>query len=233
MEVQDLLQWIMIALLLVGSYLGVLHFLAKQAVAQQAFPVVAGLLLVIFGVAAATLVYASHLIGTEFVLLALLLLITLLTICSAVLYLIRNFRELNLGMMTLLLVYLLALAYVTVLSRGTAGDHSVSLFRTDLVQSTLRSHSLEPVKHIILNMALFTPLGFLLPHIDPETLDDPLYPLLLSLSLTVLIESTQMMLHLGQADLTDIVANVLGGVLGSLLYRLFRRLGFSAEDEDD
>ena len=42
-----------------------------------------------------------------------------------------------------------------------------------------------------------------------------------------------MMLNLGQADLTDIVANVLGGAGGYLVYWLLSRWGFSEEDADD
>ena len=69
------------------------------------------------------------------------------------------------------------------------------------------------------------PFGFLLPHIDLDGLDDITCPLLFSLLLTILIETTQMMLNLGQADLTDIVANVLGGVLGYVVYWLLGRWG--------
>lgn len=48
-----------------------------------------------------------------------------------------------------------------------------------------------------------------------------------------MIETTQMMLNLGQADLTDIVANVLGGVLGYVVYWLLGRWGGAEEDVDD
>ena len=74
---------------------------------------------------------------------------------------------------------------------------------------------------------------FLLPHIDLDGLDDITCPLLFSLLLTILIETTQMMLNLGQADLTDIVANVLGGVLGYVVYWLLGRWGGAEEDVDD
>lgn len=223
----------MIGLLLAGSYLGILRMLMKRETMKRALPAAAILLLVLFGLLAAVLVYAARLLGTDLVLLALLLLIALLTVGGVVFYLIENFRELNLGMLAVFVVYLLAVAYITLLSRDTTGDHTTSLLRVDLLARALRTHSLKPMKHIFMNMALFMPLGFLLPHIDPERLDDVTCPLLLSLALTVMIEATQMMLNLGQADLTDIVCNVLGGVLGYLVYRLLSRLGFSAGDADD
>ena len=233
MNKQTSLQAIMIGLLLAGSYLGVLRMMVKRNTMQRALPLAAAILLVLFGLLAVTMVYASSLLGTGPVLLALLVLVVLATICGTVFYLVENFRELNLGMLAIFVVYLLALAYVTLLSRNTTGDHTTSLLRLDLLSSALRTHSLKPMKHIFLNAALFMPLGFLLPHIDPENLDDVTCPLLLSLTLTILIETTQMMLNLGQADLTDIVSNVLGGLLGYVVYWLLSRWGFSIGDRED
>lgn len=222
----------MIGLLLAGSCLDMFRLLVRRETMKRARPAVV-ILLVLFALLTATMVYAASLLGTELVLLALLLLVMLATVCGAVYYLMGNFRELNLGMLAIFVVYLLALAYITLLSRSTAGDHTISLFRIDMLSRAVQTHSLEPLKHIFLNIALFMPLGFLLPCIDPEVLGGIASPLLLSLKLTILIETTQMMLNLGQADLTDIVANVLGGVLGYLVYWLLSQWGFLAGDADD
>lgn len=223
----------MICLLLVGGYLCTLRLLARRAAGQKNFPVVAGILLVVFAMLGGTLLFAANLVGAQLVLLALLLLIALLMLCVTVVYLIGNFQALHLGVLTVFVVYLLALAYITLFSRSTAGDHTISLLRTDLLAEALRTHSLKPIRHIFQNVALFFPLGFLLPRIDPEKLDDPIWAVLVSLMLTVFIETTQMMLNLGQADLTDILANTAGGVLGYLVYRLLCRLGFGPQDEDE
>lgn len=220
----------MIGLLLAGSCLGVFRMLAKWKTMKQAFPAVVAILLVLFGLLTAIMVYVALLMGTGPVLLALLLLALLAAVGAVVVYLVENFRELNYGMLALFVVYLLAVVYITLLSRDTTGDHTISLFRMDMLANALRTHSLVPMKHIFLNMALFMPFGFLLPHID---LDDITCPLLFSLLLTILIETTQMMLNLGQADLTDIVANVLGGVLGYVVYWLLGRWGGAEEDVDD
>ena len=227
------LQAIMIGLLLAGSCLGIFRMLAKRETMKRAFPAVAVVLLVLFGLLTSIMVYAALLLGTGPVLLALLLLAVLAAVGVGVFYFVEHFRELNLGMLAMFVVYLLAVVYITLLSRNTAGDHSVSLFRVDMLANAMRTHSLKPMKHIFLNMALFMPLGFLLPHIDPENLDDITCPLLFSLLLTILIETTQMMLNLGQADLTDIAANVLGGAAGYLVYRLLSRWGLAGEDTDD
>lgn len=223
----------MIGLLLAGSCLGVFRMLVKRETMKRALPAAAVILLVLFGLLSATMIYAALLLGTGPVLLALLLLVVLAAVCVTVFYFIRHFRELNYGMLAMFVVYLLAVMYITLLSRNTTGDHTISLFRVDMLTSALRTRSLKPMEHIFLNIALFLPFGFLLPHIDPENLDDITCPLLFSLLLTLLIETTQMMLNLGQADLTDIVANVLGGAAGYLVYRLLSRWNFSEEDADD
>lgn len=222
----------MIGLLLAGSCLGIFRMLVKRETMRRAFPA-AVILLVLFGLLTAVMVYAAFLLGTGPVLLTLLLLAVLAAVCGAVFYLVGHFRELNHGMLAMFMVYLLAVIYITLLSRNNTGDHTISLFRVDMLASALRTHSLKPMRHIFLNIALFLPFGFLLPHIDPEDLDDIICPLLFSLLLTILIETTQMMLNLGQADLTDIVANVLGGIAGYLVYWLLSRWGFSEEDADD
>lgn len=222
----------MIGMLLAGSCLGVFRILVNRETMKRALPA-AVILLVLFSLLSATMIYAALLLGTGSVLLALLLLAVLAAVCGTVVYFIRHFRELNYGMLAMFVVYLLAVMYITLLSRNTTGDHTISLFRVDMLTSALRTRSLKPMEHIFLNIALFLPFGFLLPHVDPKNLDDITYPLLFSLLLTLLIETTQMMLNLGQADLTDIVANVLGGAAGYLIHWLLSRWNFSEEDTDD
>ncbi len=232
MNEQELLQEIMIGLLLAGIYLGVLRAVYRKSAVRQAMPAVAGILLILFGMLTATLWVFSRVLGIEIILLAVLIMISFLIVVGAAFYLIRHFRNLNLGIAAILLLYLVIVGCVTVFTRNTSGDHSASLLRMDVLERALQMHSAEPVRHILENIALFVPLGVLLPYMDEENLNDVTYALMLSLSLSVLIESAQLLLNLGQADLTDIVANVLGGGIGYLLYQLLRRLGLSAEEDD-
>lgn len=233
MDTQNLLELIMIFCLLAVCYLALVHTLAKRSTVKGSLPAAALLLLVVFVLLGGTLLVLSFSMGAELVLLALLLLVALLTLCAAIVYLIRNFYALHLGTLAIFLLYLVVVGYITLFSRGTAGDRSIHLLRTDLIATAISTHSLQPLKHIFLNLALFLPIGFLLPGVDPEKLDDLSITLLLSLTLTVLIETLQMVFHLGQADLTDIVANTLGGILGHFAYRLACRLFYAPTDEDD
>lgn len=230
---QELLQEIMIVLLLTGSYLGILSSISRRSAVRQMVPAAAGVLLAFFVILAVTLLYVSRLLGADVVLLAVLLLIAFVTFSGAVHYLSGHFRDMNHGAAAVLLVYLIVVGCITVFSRDGSGDHTTSLLRMDLLETMLRTHSVIPIRHILQNVALFIPLGVLLPYTDEYYLDYYIYPFFVSLALSVLIESTQLFLNLGQADLTDIAANVLGGMLGYLMYHILRRMGLSEKEDDD
>lgn len=72
-------------------------------------------------------------------------------------------------------------------------------------------------------------MGFLLPFVQPQKRAKLSYALLMGMLSTTIIETTQMLLRLGQADRTDIVTNVLGAVIGYLLYRIARRFQRTGE----
>lgn len=72
-------------------------------------------------------------------------------------------------------------------------------------------------------------MGFLLPFVQPQKRAKLSYALLMGMLFTTIIETTQMLLRLGQADRTDIVTNVLGAVIGYLLYRIARRFQRTGE----
>lgn len=230
---QEMLQEIMIGLLLLGAYFGALHRIAGKTAVRQALPVAAAVLLIFFVMLGVTLIYVSRMFGMEQVLAAMLLVIAFVTFGGIFHYLFVHFRDMNPGAAAILLVYLIVVGCITVFSRNTDGDHATSLLRMNLLSSALQTRSFAPIRHILQNVALFVPMGILLPCVDRDNLDHFIHPVLISLTLSVLIEGTQLLLNLGQADLTDIAANVLGGALGYLMYCPLRHLGMSGEENVD
>ncbi len=231
MSEQNLLEGIMIGLLLAGGYLGSIRALGRRTAVRRAMPVVSIMLLVFFGVLASVLFFLSRSLGTNLVLTAMLVLTMLLILYGSVVYAVTNFYRIRVGMLALFVLYILVVLSITVISRDTGGDHSTSLLRTDLLLEAVQTRSLTSVRHILQNVALFVPIGFLLPCIDREGLGHLLYPVLFALAFSILIESIQLFFNLGQADLTDILANVLGAVPGYLVFRLFYRTDFAADEE--
>lgn len=232
METQNLLAIVMICLLLAGCYFATLRAFLQRSEVQGAFPAVTAILLVIYILVGGVLVFIAALMGAELVLVTLLMMIALGTLCLSVLFVVRNFRTLHLGSLALLLCYLMAVAYITMFSRDTAGDHRISMIRTDLFVKALQMHSMEPIRHVFLNIAMFLPVGFLLPLVQPEKLKPFTHVLFLSLTLSILIETVQLMMQIGQADLTDVIANTLGGIAGYLVCRFCFRSAFAEEHSD-
>ena len=229
METQNLLAIAMICLLLAGCYFATLRVFMQRSEVQNAFPAVTAILLVIYILVGGVLAFIAVLMGAELVLVTLIMMIALGTLCLSVLFVAQNFRTLHLGSLALLLCYLLAVAYITMFSRDSAGDHRISMIRTDLFVRAAQMHSAEPLLHVFLNIAMFLPVGFLLPLVQPEKLKPLTHVLFLSLTLSILIETVQLVLQIGQADLTDVLANTLGGIVGYLVCRLCFRSAFSED----
>ena len=78
------------------------------------------------------------------------------------------------------------------------------------------------ITEIVLNVLLFVPLGFLVPKVR-EFFGKWWRILLLGLALSVTIEVTQLLTHLGCFDVCDLVHNTLGAGIGFLLWRSFVR----------
>ncbi|MBQ9719960.1 MAG: VanZ family protein [Oscillospiraceae bacterium] len=234
MYTQDLMQLALIAILLLCGYLYLLQIVTRRTENAVALPVIAVILLIIYLFIAIPLVFILQRLGSAGqVLLALLLLFACAFLFAAVYGLYRNFREINKGMLALFLVYTLAIGYVTIFSRDGKNDTSIFLFRFDAFEKAIRTRSLEPIYDILLNVALFVPMGFLMPFVLPEKLDKWSYALMTGLMFTTVIEATQMLLRLGQADLTDIVTNALGAVIGFFFYRLTRRFYPQPSEEEE
>ena len=218
------MQLILIAILLLCGYLYLFQLVAKRTENAYALPFVAVILLVIYLFIAVPLLLILRRLGSvDQILLALLILFSCAFLFTSVYSLIRDFRSVNKGMLALFLVYTLALGYITIFSRDGTNDTAITMFRLDSIEKAIRTRSLDPLNHILLNIALFVPVGFLLPFVQPQKLARLSYALLIGMLFTTIIETTQMLLRLGQADLTDIVTNILGAVIGYLLYKLARR----------
>lgn len=118
----------------------------------------------------------------------------------------------------LLGLWLAALLAATVLLRGPS-DTNV-LLRFDSLADVRRYGSVRPLTDVLLNAALFLPLGLLLPWADANHRGAWLNVLSAALLLTAAIEGLQLLFCLGQADVEDLAANVLGAMAGWMLQQL-------------
>ena len=77
-------------------------------------------------------------------------------------------------------------------------------------------------RQIILNIIMMMPFGFLLPLVKKQSL---LYSLFWTFLFSLGIEVTQPLIHgFRAADITDLITNTIGGLLGYVLYLVFKPL---------
>ena len=224
----DSMQFLLIVILLLCGYFFLFQAVAKRAASRSSIPLLAIVLLLVYLLISLPLVLIiSQMGGLSFTFLALLILASFIGVIAFFYFVIKHYREINKGMLLLFLLYLLMVSYVTVFSRRGRVQTDI-LLKFDSIEEALRRHSLEPLQHLWLNIAMFVPIGILFPAICPQRLNKFSCVFPLGMLLTTLIETTQLMLRIGQCDLEDMVANTLGACLGLLIFRLYRRFQYRA-----
>ena len=140
-------------------------------------------------------------------------------------FVLSSLRQLNKAAAALFFTYLAVVLFVTLLSRQ--GVHNTTVILELELWQALQAHDTDVLRHIAPNVALFAPLGALLPMMH-RRLRSWVYALLCGAALSTMIETTQLLAAAGQCDVNDIIANTLGALLG---YGLFRLLGMGRRME--
>ena len=219
----DTMQVLLVVILLLCGYFFLFQAVAKRAASRSSIPLLAIVLLLVYLLVSLPLVLILSQMGNlSFTFLALLILASFIGVIAFFHFVFKHYREISKGMLVLFLLYLLMISYVTVFSRRGRVQTDI-LLKFDSVEEALRRHSLEPLQHLWLNIAMFVPVGILFPAICPQRLNKLSCVLPLGMLLTTLIETTQLMLRIGQCDLEDMIANTLGACVGLLIFRLYRR----------
>ena len=128
------------------------------------------------------------------------------------------------------IIYLVGMAYFLFFSeglhRGGASDYRYNLTLFREIRRALYCLENGNVQYfflnVVLNVAAFAPFGFFLPIISPKN-KKFLNIFLLSLELTLAIETLQLLFKVGIFDVDDIVMNTLGGVLGYGIYYIGKK----------
>ncbi len=76
---------------------------------------------------------------------------------------------------------------------------------------------------LILNTFMFIPFGFMLAMKSKNNLKSFML-LLIPFAASLIFESLQYILHLGAADITDVIMNILGGFIGFVIYFIINKL---------
>lgn len=110
----------------------------------------------------------------------------------------------------------------TALNHLVVNHHSMSMNLVPFIDVSMGRGDF--MRQIILNVIMTVPFGFLLPFIKRENAKLTkiiFYTFLLSLSIEIL----QPIINSGRAsDITDIITNVTGGIIGYIIYVIFKPL---------
>ena len=235
MDSQTIIEIIMIGILLLCGYLFIMRYMKKNISIRTSTPLLGGIILFFYGIICAVLIFILKSAGDmNYTFLSILMLSSFLTVLGMLAYLFRHFSDMNKGMVVLFAVYLLSVGYITIFSRNNNAHDTSVMVGFSSIQEVMDTGSLQPLKHMFLNVAMFVPIGFLIPMMRHGHLNKLLLVAPLCALLSVSIEATQLILQLGQCDIEDIAANTLGGVIGLLVYWLCARLfRWNEEDEDE
>ena len=209
------IQLILIGLFLLGGFAAVLTALLRRNRNPRAVP---AFLFLCLGSVVMVLVQTMQ--NSGMVLFALLILTAVVMLCGMVWFLLGHVREMNKTILALLMTYLLVVLFVTLLSRQ--GQHNTSVIMELELFRALKMQDTDVLRHLLQNAALFVPLGVLLPLLH-RSLRSVWWALLGGAALSTMIETTQLVLAVGQCDVNDILTNALGAVLGYGVFWLFGR----------
>ena len=119
----------------------------------------------------------------------------------------------------LFLVYFAVVLYLTIFMRIGTVDTSIVTTPFDDLKNAIQYRDPAMVQHMVLNVLMFVPFGYLIPAMNPENLKRCSFAFLGGIVCSTVIEGAQMIFSLGQSDIDDIIANSIGAVIGYLLVR--------------
>lgn len=225
MNTQDNMQLLLTGIILLAVFAGILQAVLKRTRNRRAVPAVIVILTVMFlGFAAVLFFLVRDMDDSGLVLYSTIVLLAVAMFFGSVYFTFVNFRQINKKALTLFLTYLLAVLFITLLSRdgeSNSTDIQMEVFRS--LQKALRTHSFETARHMLLNVALFVPLGFFFPMLH-ERLRSWLLAMTCGIMLSTAIESVQLAAGLGICDIDDILANTFGMIAGYLLYDIIKKV---------
>lgn len=130
-----------------------------------------------------------------------------------------NWSDMSNLHVVLFLAYFAVVLYLTIFMRIGSVNTSVLTTPFDDLKNAIQYRDPAMVQHMVLNVILFVPFGYLIPAMNPEKLRKCSFAFLGGIACSTIIEGTQMVFRLGQSDIDDIIANSVGAVLGYVMVR--------------
>lgn len=158
--------------------------------------------------------YDMNVIYFAMALIMLVLLVTFIRMC------ITHWYDMSVLHLILFLVYMAVVLYGTIFMRiGVVEDNTIVMTPFDDLQRAITEGDPMMAEHMLLNILMFVPFGYLIPAMNREAFGQWSFAMLGGLLVSTAVEGTQMVMRIGEADVDDLIANTLGAVLGYLVVR--------------
>ena len=151
-----------------------------------------------------------------------LLLLIALCVLSVVLYRSGKYDKTKLIVSIVLSVYVVLLLYFTVFGRYSHPEYAYQIYIFKSYRHLLEQFDWPSIRQIIINIAMMIPVGFLLP-ILIKYKHKYLLTLISALILILFIESMQLVMQCGTFEVDDVINNLIGTLIGMLLFTLINR----------
>lgn len=155
-----------------------------------------------------------------------LLLMTAGVVLSVVMYKKGSFNKFQLAACIVLSVWGALVLFLTVLGRRMNRGNIISFCNLDLFSCYRRSFfegDRVLLKSTLQNIAMFIPFGFVLPAILNNK-HRFIVTIIISFTLSLFIETCQLLLKSGIFELDDLINNTLGAFLGVILYCVYDKI---------
>ena len=140
-------------------------------------------------------------------------------VVTVMLYKRRRFDRAQCVAAILLSLYIVVLLYFTVIGRYSHKEYDYQIHIFYSYRFLLEQFDSQSIRQFVINLVMLVPVGFLLSTII-KMKDKYAIVLVLCLLFTLFIESMQLLTKCGSFEVDDIISNMIGAVIGILIYAL-------------
>lgn len=134
--------------------------------------------------------------------------------------LLKEKPRIQIGVLVIFISYLLAVLYITTFMRESGSNDQIQME----VMNWLKEGSVESFDHIVLNIAMFVPIGVIFPYITDRYYRKMISSISFGILFSTAIETGQLVFRYGTCDIDDILSNSLGALIGAAIAAVGMRM---------
>lgn len=131
---------------------------------------------------------------------------------------VRRKQQIRFGELLVLCAYIIAVLYTTIFIRDGGSNSTIQME----VMNWMQEDGIEEFDHILLNVAMFVPIGVLFPLAMGQERSEIVSAVSFGMLFSILIETGQLLTRSGTCDIDDLITNSIGALIGAFFVRVFR-----------